>query len=68
MHRLVMIAFFVLLTSSEGAKSAGDDPMQAVTEQAAVLDAAPRLAAGKLELDGEALGKGVFIWIEVEHY
>ena len=66
MHRLVMTAFIVLLISSEGVKSAGDDPMQAVTEQAAVLDAAPRLAAGKLELDGEALGKGVFVWIEVE--
>lgn len=54
MHRMATIAFLVLLTSSEGAGSAGDDPMQAVTEQAAVLDAAPRLAAGKLELDGEA--------------
>jgi hypothetical protein len=47
-------------------KSAGDDPLQAVTEQAAVLDAAPSLAAGTLALDGEALGKGVFVWIEVE--
>ncbi len=67
MHRFVIIAFFVLLTSSGGVKSASDDPMQAVTEQAAVLDAAPKLAIGKLELGGDALGKGVFVWIEVEH-
>lgn len=65
MHRLTVIAFLVLLTASERVISAGDDPMLAVTEQAAVLDAAPRLAVGKLELDGEALAETFAAWAEV---
>lgn len=40
--------------------------MQAVVEQAAVLDTAPKLASGSLDLNGNVLAKGAFVWIEVE--
>lgn len=66
MQRLTLITLIVFLTMSETAFSVNEDPLRAVTEQAAVLDAAPRLASGKLELNAEDLAKGAFVWLEVE--
>jgi len=56
-----------LLVAAFGPAAAQDDPLDAVAEQAAVLDAAPELTTpGRLDLDAETLAAGGFIWIRVE--
>ncbi|MFT7654845.1 MAG: hypothetical protein ACI9UU_003966, partial [Candidatus Azotimanducaceae bacterium] len=59
-------SFLLAASFTSAAYAANSDPMQAVVEHAAVLDAAPKLASGSLDLDGNLLAKGAFVWIEVE--
>jgi hypothetical protein len=66
MHSLLGSAGVCLALAMPLPSAAQDDPMAAVAEQAAVLQAAPRLSSGTLEVDAESLSKGAFVWLEVE--
>lgn len=62
-----MLRYSILLAAALASSVfAQDDPLQAVVDQAATLDAAPVLGEGTLELDAAQLAAGAFIWIEVK--
>lgn len=66
MTRLRYVSLLFLWLAAALPLSAQEDRLAVAAEQAAVLESAPRLADGMLELDAATLADGGFVWIEVE--